>query len=174
MYFAAIRAVFLRMPLASNALISLAFSHLTEVGTPYAMSNTSESNVYQEKIMTATLHTAGHLHTAGLPVVDFTHLEEAALEAAAILKNVALFAAAPFIGLVYAVALPFVGLAMLAWMGVRAYAKNTAARAAVKNVVLFVAAPLIGLVYAMAMPLVVIALIAKTGYEAYKAPAVAA
>jgi CheY-like chemotaxis protein len=39
-------------------------------------------------------------------------------------KNVALFFAAPFIGLAYAIAFPFVGLGMLAWSGVRAWARR--------------------------------------------------
>jgi hypothetical protein len=124
--------------------------------------------------MTATLHTNAHLNTTGLPVVDFTNLGQTSLQTARTLKNVALFVAAPFIGLVYAMALPFVGLAMLAWIGVRAYAKNTAARAAVRNIVLFVAAPFIGLVYAVALPFVGIAMIAKIGCQAYRAPAQAA
>jgi len=113
--------------------------------------------------MSATLHTNGHLNTMGLPVVDFTHIEQAAR----ILTNVALFAAAPFIGLIYAMALPFVGLVMLATIAARAVAK-TSALAALKNVGLLVAAPFIGLAYAVAMPFVGIALIAKTGYQAYR------
>ena len=71
--------------------------------------------------MSATLHTNGHLHTMGLPVVDFSHIEQAAISAARTLKNVALFAAAPFIGLAYAVALPFVGIALIARTGYEAY-----------------------------------------------------
>ena len=93
--------------------------------------------------MSATLHTNGHLNTMGLPVVDFKHIEQAAVQAARNLKNVALFAAAPFIGLVYAMALPFVGLVMLALVASRAFTKSPA-KAAVKNVVLLAAAPFIG------------------------------
>ena len=71
--------------------------------------------------MSATLHTNANLHTMGLPVVDFAHIEQAAIAAARTLKNVALFAAAPFIGLAYAVALPFVGVALIARTGYEAY-----------------------------------------------------
>jgi CheY-like chemotaxis protein len=39
-------------------------------------------------------------------------------------KNVALFFAAPFIGLAYAIAFPFVGLGLVAWSGLRAWAKR--------------------------------------------------
>ena len=127
--------------------------------------------------MTATLHTAGHLNTFGLPAVDFTHIEAAAVAAARTLRNVALFAAAPFIGLVYAVALPLVGLAMLAWMGGRAIARAPATRTgliAARNVALFVASPLIGLVYAVALPFVGMVMIARIAYQAYRAPALVA
>jgi hypothetical protein len=142
-----------------------------EVGTTYALSKSSESHVYQEKIMTATLHTAGHLNTMGLPVVSFTHIEEAAASAARAIRNVALFAVAPFIGLVYALAMPLVGLGMLVWIGASAIAHSAATRTAltsVRNVALFVASPLIGLVYALARPLVGIVLIAQTAYQAYR------
>jgi hypothetical protein len=124
--------------------------------------------------MTATLHTAGHLNTFGLPAVDFTHIEAVAISVARTLGNVALFAAAPFIGLVYAVALPFVGLAMLAWMGGRAIAGASAthtALTAARNVAMFVAAPLIGLAYAVALPFVGIMMIASIAYQAYRASA---
>ena len=127
--------------------------------------------------MTATLHTAGHHTTLGLPAVDFTHIEAAAVAVARTLRNVALFAAAPFIGLVYAVALPIVGLAMLLWMGGRAVAKAPAthtALVAVRNVALLVAAPFIGLVYALALPLVGMVMIARTAYQAYREPAMVA
>ena len=120
--------------------------------------------------MTATLHTNGHLHTAGLPVVHFAAIEHAARTAARHVANVALLLAAPFIGLVYAMALPFVGLAMLAVLAARALA-GSRARTAAKNVLLFVAAPLVGLVYAMALPLVGTAMIARIAYQAVRAPA---
>jgi hypothetical protein len=140
------------------------------VGTRYAISNSSETKRQTENIMSATLHTNANLHTMGLPVVDFAHIEQAAIAAARTLKNVALFAAAPFIGLVYAMALPLVGLVMLATIAARAVAK-TNALATLKNVGLLAAAPFIGLAYAVALPFVGIALIAKTGYQAYKAQA---
>jgi hypothetical protein len=127
--------------------------------------------------MTATLHTAGHLNTFGLPAVDFTHIEAAAIAAARTLRNVALFAAAPLIGLVYAVALPLVGLAMLVWMSGRAIAKAPAtytALVAAGNVALFAAAPLIGLVYAVALPLTGMVMIARIAYQAYRTPALVA
>ena len=127
--------------------------------------------------MTATLHTAGHLNTFGLPAVDFTHIEAAAISAARTLGNVALFVAAPFIGLVYAITLPFVGLVMLVWMGGRAIAGATAIRSAliaVRNVAMFVAAPLIGLVYAVALPFVGMVMNARIAYQAYRAPALVA
>jgi hypothetical protein len=132
-----------------------------------------KSNAQQENIMTATLRTAAHPNTMGLPVVEYARIETAAVQAARTLKNVALFAAAPFIGLVYAMALPFVGLVMLALVASRAFAKSPA-KAAVKNVVLLAAAPFIGLAYAVAMPFVGIAMIAKVGYQAYRAPVQAA
>jgi hypothetical protein len=158
-------------------LIPLVYFVFDEVGTPYALCHSSEPNTYQEKIMTATLHTAGHHNTFGLPAVDFAHLEAAAVQAARTLRNVALFAAAPFIGLVYAVALPIVGLAMLLWMGGRAIAQAPAtytAFAAIRNVALFVTAPLIGLVYAVALPLVGLVMIARIAYQAYRTPALVA
>jgi hypothetical protein len=120
--------------------------------------------------MSATLHTNAHLNTMGLPVVDFAHIEQAAIQAARVLKNVALFAVAPFIGLLYAMALPLVGLVMLVTIAARAVAK-TNALATLKNVVLLAAAPFIGLAYAVALPFVGIALIARTGYQAYRAQA---
>jgi hypothetical protein len=123
--------------------------------------------------MTATLHSAAHFNTMGLPVVDFKHIEQAAVQAARTLKNVALFVAAPFIGLVYAMALPLVGLVMLSMMAARAFA-GSPAKAAVKNVLLLAAAPFVGLAYAVAMPFVGIALIAKIAYQAYRAPVQAA
>jgi hypothetical protein len=123
--------------------------------------------------MTATLHTAGHLNTMGLPVVDFKHIEQAALQAVGTLKNVALFVAAPFVGLVYAIALPIVGLVMLATIAARAFA-GSPAKAVVKNVVLLAAAPFVGLAYAVAMPFVGIAMIARIGIQAYRAPVQAA
>jgi hypothetical protein len=151
-------------------LISLDIFNCLEVGTPYAISSSSEIKRQTENIMSATLHTNGHLNTMGLPVVDFAHIEQAAITAARTLKNVALFAAAPFIGLVYAMALPLVGLVMLAAIAARAVAK-TNALATLKNVGLLLAAPFVGLAYAVALPFVGIALIGKTGYEAYKAQA---
>ena len=120
--------------------------------------------------MTATLHSAAHFNTIGLPVVDFKHIEQAALQTARTLKNIALFAAAPFIGLVYAMALPLVGLVMLAMMAARAFA-GSPAKAVVKNVLLLAAAPFVGLAYAVALPFVGIAMIIKIGYQAYRAPA---
>ena len=120
--------------------------------------------------MSATLHTNANLHTMGLPVVDFAHIEQAAIQAARVLKNVALFVAAPFIGLVYAMALPLVGLVMLTTIAARAIAK-TNALATLKNVGLLAATPFIGLAYAVALPIVGIALIVKTGYQAYRAQA---
>jgi hypothetical protein len=137
----------------------------------------SEPHTHQEKIMTATLHTAGHLNTLGLPAVDFTHIEAATIAAARTLRNVALFAAAPFIGLVYAVTLPIVGLAMLAWMGGRAIAKAPATHTALiaaRNVALLVAAPLIGLLYAVALPVIGTVMIARIAYQAYRTPALVA
>jgi hypothetical protein len=154
-------------------LIQLNYFVCRVVGTTYALSKSSESHVYQEKIMTATLHTAGHLNTMGLPVVSFTHFEEAAVSAARAIRNVALFAVAPFIGLVYALAMPLVGLGMLVWIGARAVANSAATRTALtsaRNVALFVVSPLIGLVYALALPLVGMVLIARTAYQAYRAP----
>jgi hypothetical protein len=119
--------------------------------------------------MSATLHTNGHLHTMGLPVVDFTHIEQAAINAARTLKNVALFAAAPFIGLLYAMALPIVGLVMLVMAASRAFAKSPA-KAAVKSAAKLAAAPFIGLAFAVALPFVGIAMLARIGYQAYRAP----
>ena len=127
--------------------------------------------------MTATLHTAGHHNTFGLPAVDFARIEAAAVAATRTLRNVALFVAAPFIGLVYAVALPIVGLGMLVWMGGRAIAQAPAARTALttaRNMALLVAAPLIGLVYAVALPLVGLVMIARIAYQAYRTPALVA
>jgi hypothetical protein len=133
--------------------------------------------VYKEKIMTATLHTAGHFNTMGLPAVDFTQVEQTAGAVVRTLRNVALFLAAPFIGLAYAVALPFVGMVMLVLVGGRAIARVPAAYAtwiAVRNVVMFAAAPLIGLAYALALPLVGTAMLVRIAYQAYRAPVQAA
>ncbi len=127
--------------------------------------------------MTATLHTAGHFHTMGLPVVDFAHIEQAARTAVRTLRNVALFLAAPFIGLAYALALPLVGLAMLAMVGGRAIARAPAAYAAwiaARNTALVVAAPFIGLVYALTLPLIGTAMLIRIAYQAYRAPVQAA
>lgn len=122
--------------------------------------------------MTATLHTTGHPHALGLPAVDFTHVQAAAIAAARTLRNIALFVAAPFIGLIYAVALPIVGFAMLVWIGARAIATAPATRAVLitaRNVALLVAAPFIGLVYAVALPFVGIVMIGHIAYQAYRA-----
>jgi hypothetical protein len=132
-----------------------------------------KSNAHKENIMSATLHANGHLHTMGLPVVDFTRIEQAAITAARTLKNVALFVAAPFIGLLYALAMPVVGLVMLAMAASRAFAKSPA-KAAVKHVAVLAAAPFIGLAFAVALPFVGMAVIAKIGYQAYRAPVQAA
>jgi hypothetical protein len=122
--------------------------------------------------MFATLHTNGHLNTMGLPVVDFTHIEQTAINAARTLKNVALFVAAPFIGLLYAVALPVVGMVMLIMAAARAIA--TLPVAAVKKATLLVTAPFIGLAFAVALPFVGTVLIAKIGYQAHRTPVIAA
>lgn len=64
-------------------------------------------------------------------------------------------AVAPLIGLAFVLALPFAGLAALAWLALRALARNHAGVVrAVKNVTLFFAAPFIGLAYAIAFPFV--------------------
>ena len=127
--------------------------------------------------MTATLHTAGHFNTMGLPDFDFAHIEQAALAAARTLRNVVLFLAAPFIGLAYALALPLVGIVMLAMVGARAIAQVPAAYTAwvaVRNTALLAAAPLIGLVFALALPLVGTVMLIRIAYQAYRAPVEAA
>lgn len=92
------------------------------------------------------------------------------------IKNVALFFAAPFIGLAYLILGPIVGLAVLAWMGVKALARNDALRRAaryVKNVVLFLAAPFVGLAYILAFPIIGMGALAWMGGKALmKKPAV--
>jgi len=87
-------------------------------------------------------------------------------ERESIAKNIALFLAAPFVGLAYLIAFPFVGLGMLAWMGVRAAAKN----ARVKQGVLFAAAPLIGLGYVVLAPFIGLALLLRAGIAALRKP----
>jgi len=85
------------------------------------------------------------------------------------LKNVALFFAAPFIGLAYLILGPIVGLAVLAWMGVKALARNDALRRAarpVKNVVLFLAAPFVGLAYIIVFPVIGMGALAWMGGKA--------
>ncbi len=85
------------------------------------------------------------------------------------IKNVALFFAAPFIGLAYLILGPIVGLAVLAWMGVKALARNDALRRAaryVKNVVLFLAAPFVGLAYILAFPIIGMGALAWMGGKA--------
>lgn len=69
--------------------------------------------------------------------------------------RIAFAGVAPLIGLAYVLVLPFAGLAALAWLALRALARNCAGLLrAVKNVTLFVAAPFIGLAYAIAFPFV--------------------
>jgi hypothetical protein len=127
---------------------------------------------YRRNIMTATLHTAGHIAQPELELARLVPSQAAVATFAKTVRNIALFLAAPFIGLVYAMLLPFVGLGMMAVIGGKALVKNPAAYQALiaaRKIALFALAPFIGLVYAVLMPFFGIAMIGKIGYQAYQA-----
>jgi CheY-like chemotaxis protein len=82
--------------------------------------------------------------------------------AGSMLGNILLFFAAPFIGLAYIMAMPFYGLAMVAFLAVRAAAKNATVKAAaivLKHVAMVVAAPFVGLAYVVLFPFIGLALL---------------
>ncbi len=82
--------------------------------------------------------------------------------AGSLLGNILLFFAAPFIGLAYIMAMPFYGLAMVAFLAVRAAAKNATVKAAaivLKHVAMVIAAPFVGLAYVVLFPFIGLALL---------------
>jgi len=113
---------------------------------------------------------------AVLPGLVAAAAPQAAAASESDLKKVGLFMAAPFIGLAYAVALPFVGLGMLAYFGLKAFAKTSAPGKLLnfaKNAALFFAAPFLGLAYAMLLPFVGMAALAWVGIKALRKNAAA-
>ena len=81
------------------------------------------------------------------------------------LETAAMMVVGPLVALAFIVAAPFVGLALLAWIGVAAFARSPLGRVT-KNLAMFVMAPLVGLVYAIAAPFVGLTALAAMGLRA--------
>ena len=83
------------------------------------------------------------------------------------IKPVYMLAAAPLLGLVFVLALPFAGLALIAWMLIKAAARNRAAILRVtKRVALFFAAPFVALFYVAGFPFIAMGMLIYCGVRA--------